>query len=96
MKMTTLKEEQDLTEFTEKAIEWFKFHTEGKTYTRGHISPECLFAVRWGHGNDCVMVFRLGDMEPVVYQNCINNTLDVSQAPVMMNVPDNFDDDIPF
>ena len=50
-----------------------KDNPEISTYTEsGHIEPGELFAVRWGMGNDCVLVFRISDdFEPTNFQNII-------------------------
>lgn len=72
MKMTTIEEQEELLDFIAEATAHFDFYPEYRTYTKGEILPECLFAVRWGLGDDCILVFKLGDMEPTIYQNCIN------------------------
>lgn len=72
MRMTTAWEELELIRFVERASEDFEAHPEHITYTDGEIVPGCLFAVRWGLGKDCVLVFKLDEFfQPVNYQNVI-------------------------
>lgn len=59
-------------EFAEKAAAHFAAHPEHSTYTEGEIISGCLFAVRWGLGDDCVLVFKLDENHvPTNYQNLV-------------------------
>jgi len=53
-------------EFAKVAMKWFIEHPEHTTFTEKEPDDGCLFAVRWGMGQDCVLVFTVGD-EPIVY-----------------------------
>lgn len=71
-RMTTRTEEQDRIRFASKAAEHFAAHPEHGSFTDGDIEPGCLLALRWGLGNDCVLVLRLHDYEmPVNFQQLI-------------------------
>lgn len=63
--------EEELT-FAKHAAAKFEENPEWATFTTGEIVPGCLFAVRWGLGNDCVLVLRISeDAVPTVYQQII-------------------------
>jgi hypothetical protein len=47
--------------FARKAAAHFAAHPEHSTYTDGDIEPGCFLAIRWGLGEDCVVVVRLDD-----------------------------------
>jgi hypothetical protein len=60
-------------EFAEKAAAHFAAHPEHSTYTDGEIVPACFFAVRWGLGDDCVVVLKLDENHtPTNYQNLVH------------------------
>ena len=67
--------EEEITEeldFARLAAEMFSENDGWTTFTDGDIEPGCLFAVRWGLGDDCVLVMRLDDdHKPTVYQQII-------------------------
>lgn len=72
MQTVNLSERRERETFALKAAEWFSKNPEGTTYTSGDIVPDCLFAVRWGLGKDCVVVFRLHEYEAIEnYENVI-------------------------
>lgn len=72
MHHTTIKDEQDRIDFVTRAAKRFAREPELKTYTDGDIEPGCLFAVRWGLGNDCVLVFKLDELfTPINYGQVI-------------------------
>ena len=59
-------------EFAEKAAAHFAAHPEHSTYTDGEIVPGCFFAVRWGMGEDCVLVLKIDEYHvPTNYQNLV-------------------------
>jgi hypothetical protein len=61
--------------FAEKAAAWFSEHPEHRSYTDGYIEPGCLLALRWGLGNDCVLVMKLDEFfEPTIYTQIIGMT----------------------
>lgn len=72
MRMTYTGYERDRLRFAEQAAEHFASHKDHWTYSEGDGPvPGELFALRWGLGNDCVVVVRIGDDDPVNYQNII-------------------------
>ena len=61
-----------IVEFVEEAAHHFEAHPDHTTYTRGDIEPGCLFALRWGMFEDCVVVFKLAeDFEPLNFTQAI-------------------------
>jgi hypothetical protein len=72
--MTHLNEECNTTNFAKKAAQWFEKKENGMTYTEESIEAGCLFALRFGHGGDCVLVFKLDEnFEPINYQQLIGS-----------------------
>lgn len=72
MRMVYMNEDDDIRIFARKAAWHFAKHEEHYTYAGGKIEAGCLFALRWGLGDDCVLVFRLDeDFEPTNYQQLI-------------------------
>ena len=70
--MVRLDEKYEVREFAQKAAKYFSEHNECTTFTMSDIEAGCLFAMRYGFFNDCVVVFRLDDVfEPVNYQQLI-------------------------
>lgn len=58
--------------FMEKAAAHFATHPQHWTYTDGEVESSCLLALRWGLGNDCVLVVKLSDMHhPTIYAQVI-------------------------
>lgn len=75
-RLTSIEQEKELISFVEKAALCFLKSDKFSTYTEsGNILPGDLMAVRWGLGNDCIMVFRISDdFEPRVYQQVIKTS----------------------
>jgi len=73
MDHTYINEQEEIIEFVKRAAKRFSKDKKCATYTDGEIEPECYFGVRWGCGDDCVLVLKL-DMcfTPTVYGNCIH------------------------
>lgn len=70
--MVRLDEEHEVREFAQKAAKYFSEQDECATFTTSNIEAGCLFAMRYGFFNDCVVVFRLDEIfEPVNYQQLI-------------------------
>jgi hypothetical protein len=68
--MTSLDEEAKLTAFAVAAAKQFAFHSELASF--GDIKPGAYLALRWGLGNDCVLVLKLDpDFQPVNFQQAI-------------------------
>ena len=53
------EERERRTKFVEDAATWFSRNPEGRTYTQGEIVEGNLIGIRWGLGNDCVLVFEI-------------------------------------
>jgi len=66
MRMIYLEEQAQLTAFAERAADCFSRQPDFNTYTDADIKPGCLFAVRWGLGKDCVIVFRIAQEHEVL------------------------------
>ena len=68
MKGYPMSFETERQEFAKRAAACFAKDPRKWTYTDGDIREGCLFAMRFGLGNDCVVVFRLDpEYEPVNY-----------------------------
>lgn len=68
-RMTSVNRERDTIEFALKAAEHFEKNPECATF--GELEPETLLALRWGLGEDCVLIVRLDCEEGVIYQQII-------------------------
>jgi len=72
---TTFKEAEARLAFAKEAAVWFSSRPERRTYTEtgtAGVIPGELCALRWGRGNDCVMVFRAADdSEPTIFEQAI-------------------------
>lgn len=75
MRMTHVLDEIALVSFAQRAAKCFSEDKTKWTFTDGEIISGCMFAARWGLGNDCVLVFRLNDEEPVNFQNIVGDDL---------------------
>lgn len=66
------KSVQDELNFAMKAGANFAANPKNRTYTEGGIKPGCFFAIRWGTGEDCVLVFTIDDnCEPTIYAQTV-------------------------
>ena len=76
--MTSIEKEKELLEFVEKAKRCFETLQSPPfvSFTMtGEIICDELFALRWGMGDDCILVFRVShEMEPRVYQQAIKRS----------------------
>lgn len=70
MRVIDLTEQAERTDFATKAAVYFAKNPNKTSYTTGAIETDALFAIRWGLGQDCVLVFRIQD-EPELYENII-------------------------
>lgn len=52
--------------FAKKAADCFKRNPDKYTYTEGDIEQGVYFAMRYGFGNDCVLVFKISEDDKVV------------------------------
>lgn len=72
MKMVYMPKDDEVREFAKEAAKRFAQNKEHHTYTHSDIEAGCLFAMRYGWNDDCVVVFRLDeDFEPINYQQSI-------------------------
>ena len=72
MKMTYMKDDCEVRDFAKIAAKSFANNDKYITFTDSDIKAGCLFAMRSGLGNDCVVVFRLDeDFEPINYQQLV-------------------------
>ena len=68
--MTHVK--QEWIDFANKAAEHFNKNPKHVTFTDGNIEAGCLFGVKWGLGDDCILVFQLDYVyEPVIFTQFI-------------------------
>lgn len=75
MIMIDLEQQSERKKFAFRAAKAFEKNKELLTFTDAHITEGCLFALRWGLGRDCVVVFKLDENEPVEnYTQIINKT----------------------
>ena len=70
MEMINFEMLEEEVEFVKKATKYFEENPKGRTYTKGDIEGDILFAVRWGIGDDCILVFRESD-NVRIYENII-------------------------
>lgn len=72
MRVTTIEAERELQDFAERAGRHFAGHKQHWTFSDGDgpVSGE-LLALRWGLGDDCVLVLRVGNELPVVYGQAV-------------------------
>lgn len=71
--MIFLEERRERDAFAERAAKHFKDSPHHTTYTDGDIEADALFALRWGLGEDCVVVFKIGEEEAANYQQLISS-----------------------
>lgn len=72
MRMVQMEEERKLHEFVQKAAKSFSENPKFYTFTEDKIDRGVFFAIRYGLGDDCIVVFKISDeMEPVNFQNII-------------------------
>ena len=72
MRETTFDEEMAVLKFAQKAALNFEQDQNLLSFTNSAIEAGCLFALRYGLGNDCVVVFRLArDFVPIDFQQII-------------------------
>ena len=67
--MTSVSEETARMDFAKLAAEHFAAHPNHWTF--GEIAPDELLGLRWGCGNDCVLVVQLANEEAVLFAQII-------------------------
>ena len=73
MRMVYMSGDEGVRDFAKMAAMAFANHKSVHTYTNGGIEAGELFAVRFGGGDNCVVVFRIDeDFEPINYQQLID------------------------
>lgn len=71
-RMTTVKADAEQAEFAVRAASHFAQHPEISTYSDEKPTPGSFLALRWGMGEDCVLVLKLDEYhEPTNYQQII-------------------------
>lgn len=71
-RITSIHDDRARADFAERAGAWFSKNPKGWSFTDdGETNPGDWIALRWGYGNDCVLVLRIGDDEPVVYGQAV-------------------------
>jgi hypothetical protein len=67
-----LGEEEEIKKFVQLAAIAFGENPQYATFTDGEIEPGKMFAVRWGLGEDCILIFKIDeDFQPRNYANVI-------------------------
>lgn len=70
MIMTRIEERRRQDDFAQRAARHFRDNPNHWSYTDGEIKAGEFFALRFGMGKDCVVIFTIGD-DPLNYQNII-------------------------
>jgi hypothetical protein len=69
--MVYLSDEEDRNEFAKRAAQDFAKFPDHSTF--GDVKPGSYLALRWGMGEDCVLVLKLDEnFEPINYQQLVN------------------------
>ena len=72
MRIVNIHEEKEQERFARSAGIYFAENPKCTSYTYKDIVPGCFIALRWGAGNDCVLILKLDEWhEPAVYQQFI-------------------------
>ena len=72
MRMTTIEEDEQIQNFAKKAATFFAQDKNLYSFSESSIQKGCLFALRFGLSDDCVLVFRLdNNFEPINFQQLI-------------------------
>lgn len=75
MRQIHIPTELDRQEFAKRAAADFIKNPKHRTFTDKDIESGCYFAVRWGMGDDCILVLQLSESEePVIYTQIIKST----------------------
>lgn len=72
MRRVSASEVEDELEFAKAAATAFAKQPAMMSYSRAEMIPGCLLALRWGMGDDCVVVVKLSDDHvPTNYQQLV-------------------------
>jgi len=83
MRMVYLEEYEEVKLFAIRAAEKFALNEKLYTYTDGEIEEGCLFALRFGLDDDCVVVFKLdSSFVPINYQQLIKQYKAISAGVI--------------
>ena len=75
MRIVNIAEEDERKAFALEAAAEFAANKGMWSYTRGPIERDKWFALRFGGGDDCVVVFKTHEyMEIVVYENIVERS----------------------
>lgn len=61
MKQVNLKQEIEQIEFAKKAAQAFAKDKDLVTFRTGNLEPGSFLALRWGLGEDCVLVVKVDE-----------------------------------
>lgn len=79
-RMTYIAHERALIDFAEKAARHFAANSNHSTY--GDLEPDSYLAIRWGMGNDCVLVVKLdSDFGKVNFQQAVRDCEPIPKQP---------------
>lgn len=68
--------------FARRAAAYFADHPETRTFADAEIKPGCFFAVRWGLGEDCVVVLKLDEQHvPTNYMQLVRTVTGPKENP---------------
>ena len=77
MIMIDFDKEKELEEFARAAAKHFEKNPQHTSFSEKELEAGCLIALRWGLGDDCVLVLKIDDFEqPRVYQRIIERPAD--------------------
>ncbi|MEN6544472.1 MAG: hypothetical protein ABFE07_00350 [Armatimonadia bacterium] len=80
MRTTTLGQEEEQQAFAKRAAEAFAANPSIDIF--GNIEPGSFLALRWGLGDDCVLVVKLSEgHEPTNYQRLIK-AIELAKIPL--------------
>lgn len=72
MRSINIEEENERQAFAKKAAECFRLNPGYRTFSDGPLAPGKWLGIRWGAGEDCVVVLKIHEYEEIVnYTNII-------------------------
>jgi hypothetical protein len=86
MRQTTVETTMEELDFAQKAAAYFAAHPDKSSY--GDLDPESFLALRWGLGEDCVLVLKLHDYHQATnYTNIIRAQEPIPEQPIPDDSP---------
>lgn len=77
MRKIDINDDDEALEFAKRAAKSFAKNKQYYTFTDSEIETGCLFAIRFGFRDGCVVVFRLDeDFEPIEYQQLVTRYIE--------------------